>query len=465
MRRPPLPAVALAVVALVVLGPLAAPAPVDASPQPSPICGFCGGTFSDESEDAGVNATVAESHATVQVHENGSATWTVRNRLSAGADRFRANPGLLTDVGMRLATVERGVAEDPRFVDARMDGDTAVLVYRDPDVAERHAGLLVVDYLHHGGYVPWHVVDAESFTIRGPPGTVVANNPGAGVVDGRSVSYAGSSERPVYEGPTLEENPFVVFGPDRSSVTQARASAAVLLAVAPLVVERAGQFLLVPLPLFAVLLGVAVWGVRRFDREVPVRPVAAAVAAIAVLGGAALLVTYDPRSLPGLALVGPALVGLLVGALAYDDRSRGLLATTRGQALVAAGGLVATWAVLAVVHATVFGSDSPARAALRMTAMAFPLAVMLPLGGVLDGERGRRWQWWALAVLAFAAMVPATVNLAAPWSGFGGTVRAMAFVLWALVLPVAGVPLLVLGDRLVDPPSEAPSRQRRLDDV
>ena len=66
----------ISVVALSVFGPSAA------APPPRPLCDACGDAFERTAEAHGVVLTVERSTATVAVHENGSATWVVRNRLA-----------------------------------------------------------------------------------------------------------------------------------------------------------------------------------------------------------------------------------------------------------------------------------------------------------------------------------------------------------------------------------------------
>lgn len=452
MRRP---ALLLALLAVVVLAAVAG-----ASPQPSPICGFCGGSFESAAEDHGVNATVAESRVTVQVHENGSATWTVRNSLGNGSDRFREDPSRLADVGRTLADGSPGVVDEARFGTARMDGDTAVLVYRDPAAAQRHAGLLVVDYLHHEGYEQWYVVNAEMFTISGPDGTTVTNDPASGQVDGRSVIWEGTTERAIYEAPTLSGYPYVVFGPDRSAGTTARTTAAVLLASAPLVVDRVTTFLLLQTFVFTVVLGIVAAGVRRRGPEVDVEPLAGLLAVLGGLGGLGLAAVYGIGSVPG-----PAAFGVLVGALAVFPRTRRYLRSSRRQGLVAVGALVAVWAALVAVYAATGAYDDPATVALRSSALALPFAAMLPLGGALDGDARSVLTWGGTAGLAFAATAPLVVNFAAPRSGFGDGLAAIAFLLAAVVFPVVGALVVTLGRKLSEDRSTDPAPTRRLDDV
>ena len=206
MRR-----LALLLVLAVLLAPLAAPAA--ASPQPTPVCRFCGGQFVDVASEAGVNVTVASSEVDVHLRPDGSARWEVGLELANGSAALADAPGALESIARALAEEGYGLPEEPTLVDAGQDGDRVTLTYRAPNAAERHAGLLVVDLLHDDGGEPWYHVNAERFTIHGPDGTVVANTPESGTVDGRSVTWTGESGEDWYVGTDLHGSPFVAFAP------------------------------------------------------------------------------------------------------------------------------------------------------------------------------------------------------------------------------------------------------------
>ena len=103
--------------------------------------------------------------------------------------------------------------------------------------------------------------------------------------------------------------------------------------------------------------------------------------------------------------------------------------------------------------------------ALRSTALALPFAALLPLGGALDAGRRAVYQWGGLVVLAFAAVPLGVVNFADPPSGMGSGLAAMGFFLAALLVPVVGAVVLVLGRRLSDVQRADVSGTRRMDDV
>lgn len=444
--------------ALALLAVLALAAVAGASPQPSPACGFCGDQFESTADEHGVNASVVESHAVVQVHDNGSATWTVRNRLDRGADRFRAGPARLDAVAETLAEDHHGVAEGAHPVDARMDGDEAVLTYRDPGTAERRAGMLVVDYFHHDGYDRWLQVNADTLVVRGPPGTVVANDPASGAVDGRAVTWEGSAEDLLYRAPRMEGYPLVVFGSDDATGTAARAQAAVAATTVPLFVDGVVQYVAVQAALFGGALALVGKAIRHRDPGVGVEYVAGATAVVGAAGTLALVAVLDLHS------AGPGVVVALVGGVALHPTGREHL-DAPGRLAVAAGlAVVAGWALGALTHA-LFPLDGVGAWTPRQTvAVVLPFAAMVPLGAALRRDRRTRLGWSGVAVLAFALMPPLLVDFTAPESAFFPGLAMIGFLTAAVAFPVLGALPLSLGWLLGEPAVEE-SPSPRIEDV
>lgn len=436
MRPTALPLVLLLLAALVT--------PAAASPQPTPVCGFCGSQFEAATVEHGINATVTESTVVIQVHDNGSAVWTIRNRLSTGAEAFRENPDRLNRIAKSLLEEHYGLPGDATFVSARMDGDNAVLTYRDADAATRHAGLLVVEYLHDGGYEPRYHVNADRFTIRGPEGTVVTNDPDSGSVDGRSVTWRGTAGNELYGSTDLAGSPYVVFGSDHSVATQARTTVAVALATLPIVIRGVQSFLLWQTVLFALVLAgvIALLRTRRFN--VGIELLAGVVTGLGALGTVVPALANGPGWVSG-----PPLLGVGIGLLAQNPQTRKQLRTPRGQALAAAAVLIGTFAVLVGLNVAVGESwANPVAVAFRTTAIAFPLAALLPLGGALEADRRQILRWGALAVAAFVLVPAAVVNLVDPPSGLGGGLFAVFLFIAAVLTPLIGVLVLMLGRSL-----------------
>jgi len=442
MRSRALPALSILLVGLLVL-----PVPALASPQPTPVCGFCGEQFAAE---AGVNATVAESTVVVRVHGNGSVTWIVRNELSNGSEAFHERPELLEATASGLATGHHGLPGGAELASVRMDGDTAVLVYRDPDATSRRAGLLVVDYLHDGGREPWYYVNADRFTIRGPEGSVVANTPEGGAVDERNATWTGSSNGgPYASGVDLEGSPYVVFGPDRSATTGLRTAAALGLATLPIVVRSVESYVLFQTATFAASLAAVLLVVRRWSPEPAPERLGAALGALGLLGVVGPVAGQGFRLAP---VSAPAAFALALGLLAWDGRLRERVRTARSQALVAAGLLVVAFLTLVPVYVLGTRFERPLLVAARSVGLAVPLAVVLPLGATLD-DRPRAVRWWLTAVAGFVVLVLSMVNPADPPTGLGGGLTTLFLLGLALVGPLLGAPVVVLGRRLAAGPT------------
>jgi hypothetical protein len=140
---------------------------------------------------------------------------------------------------------------------------------------------------------------------------------------------------------------------------------------------------------------------------------------------------------------------LALGLLAWGGGPTGRLRTARSQALVAVGLLVAVFLTLAPVYVLGTRFERPLVLATRATGFAVPLAVMLPLGAVLD-ERPRAARWWALTVVGFVVLVLSMVNPADPPTGLAGGLTTFFLLGLALLGPLLGAPVVVLGRRLAD---------------
>lgn len=438
-------------IALLVLGATLV-APAAASPQPTPVCRFCGGLFEAAAADAGVNATVASSDVRIDVRTDRSATWTVTLELTNGTEAFATSPGRLEPTARALVTDTRGLPREATYVDASLEGDTVTLQYRVADAAERHAGLLVVDLLHDRGGEPRYHVNADRFVVSGPSGTVVANDPDSGQVTDGTVVWRGDGGSDWYGGTALEGSPYVVFGPDRSTVTRLQAASAIALATGPIVVRGVSQFILLQTALFAVLLGAVV---AAFGRCAPRPRVVSLASVLVVLGVFAAAV---PAAMNGPRWVtGPPLLAVGLGVVAFNPAGRERLRTLRAQTLAVAGLLLGTFAVvLGIQVATASEWTDPVAYSLNATVIALPLAAMVPLGGALAVRPDRIRPWFALTVLAFIAVPVTVVDLADPPAGLGGGIAAVGLLVAAVALPLLGMLCLALGGSL-----GAPDRRTR----
>ncbi|PAU84244.1 hypothetical protein CK500_07390 [Halorubrum salipaludis] len=179
---------AAAAVLLLAVGIAAAPV-ADARAPPTPICGVCD---LDRTAPDGTSVVAGESAQTITLHGNGSTTWVAEVDLAAGGDALAANESLRRAVASEAA---RDGISDPRDVESRIDGDTLIVEYRDPNATERHLGVVVFTELTPAApSVPFAIggegaryLGADRLTVRGASGWKVRGDAGAGGSDGRLV--------------------------------------------------------------------------------------------------------------------------------------------------------------------------------------------------------------------------------------------------------------------------------------
>lgn len=415
--------------------------PTAASPQPTPFCPYCGDHFADAA--AGTEVTVERSTVDVRIHRNGSATWTVRNELD-NASAFREYPSLLEYAARNARPDYARYPVSPTYIGSRMDGDTAVVTYRDDRAASRHAGLLVVSYFHDTG--DGFLVNADRVQVRGPDGQVVTNDPQIGRVEQGDYVIRGFTP----EGEWYTESTFVVFGSDDGVVTQARSIAAVQFAAMPTVADSAGSFLFPQMLAFGASLVV----VGLLLRVAPTVSASFLSRLLLVLGvaGSLPVVASDQPSLAVFPLfaLGLGLVGIL-----RQRRPHLRARTTRpGQLLAVAVSIGAASAFFALLLGVLFAPESRFSldlwTALKAVAVTLPFAALLPLGRVVDERLPVAIRWFVLAVVAFAFVPPLLLDFADPPTGMGGGLAAVFLVVAGLVVPILGSPVALLGGAFGD---------------
>lgn len=458
--RPRTPLLVAVTVALLLLG---AVAPAPASPQPVPVCGACGVSFVEAAADHGVAVEVTNSTARVQYHENGSATWTVTNTVNASAaDRFRDEPRLLASIAGEAARSGYGLPslDDGTVVTVQssaVEGDTVTLRFTHDGAADRHLGLLVVDALHTDGVRGGWIVNADTFTVVGPPGSAVVNDPTSAVdaehapsVDGRSVTWTGSVDGR-YDH-TFYADVYVVFGEDP---VPGQAFGAVALASAPLVVDNVVGFVLPPTLLFALGAGLYAWSGWRpgFDTQ----PVAG------LFVGAGTLALAHPlfgvalgRSLESSMLYGFG-AGLLATGLAAREETAPLGSPAR-RALLAPVAAYALTAVLTFLPgATEYQTTvEVATYALRESALVLPFVALYWVGVSTAGVGRRRRLRRALPLVTLYALALAS-RLRLTDSIFG--LALFVYVLLTVVGLLVATPLFALGRAVGDGSDNGPGRE------
>ena len=302
---------AAVLLALAVLVP--AVAVTAGAPPPRSVCEPCHEDLERAAERHGIGIDVTGSTATMQVHENGSATWTVTSHYVPSAydgdpDAERRNASALaTDPALRRDVASRAVGSyyDPdtdRLRSVAANESAVRFTFHERDVARATpGGVLIVDAFHTGGSGTGWYVDVTRLRIVGPDGTVIANGAADAVGDDiatdddGTLSIAGDLKDP----PAFDRNDvYVAFAqPGPAAGLLARAGAA--LATLPIALE---VFPLVHLPGLAVLLallGLARW--RRGGEGGPDRGRARRWT-VASVGGylAVTLLVQPPTAAPGM---------------------------------------------------------------------------------------------------------------------------------------------------------------------
>jgi len=417
----------LAFITLLLVSSIAYPAL--ASPQPEPVCGACGGGFELAIERQDVEATVVESTAVVRVHEDGSATWSIRNRLAneSTAETLRNRPDAL------LAALEyanrRSVVEGPfENASARVENRTVVLSFEDRyATTEMPGGVHVLDYVHSGGAENWHVLTADRLTVIGPSGTEVTNDPAGATVSGRKAAWDGNGSAAMWDAPRVQQDTYVVFAEPGATAT-VLTPVAIALATLPTVVDVLTAFHLPVTVLFGLMFAGVGVGTKSLAHRVEGRQ--RGVAGLVGLGiVAAAAVVVSSRGwfwwAAGFTTVSAAMGGI---ALARGRR------VSPGQ-LVAAG-------VLALAATGLVAAFAGSVASLADTLRSLPLVLAPAFGGALAaGNRGRAALVWILGLASFFLAVLAAIS--PTQQPFGAVIFLLA--IYAVAVALATFPLALLG--------------------
>jgi hypothetical protein len=423
-----------------------------ASPQPDPVCGACGSSFERVADDHGYDVTVTNSTATVRVHENGSATWTVTNRFDGGDADALAEPDTAESVAR--AAVRDGWGLPHVYADGSLtsesvsvDGRSVTVRFTDPDAGARRLGTLVVDYFHSDGVRGGWILNVDEFTLVGPPTATVLNDPAGAIdegyssgdvtaaVDGGRLTLRGSLDGG--RGPTFYEDLYVVYGD--SGTADWRVTGATALSTAPIWLGNLGTFVLSTMFVFAGVLFVGVAGVDGLlssGRAVSPQQVAA-------LGGIALAAV--PVVPNGSWLVGVAAVYLVVGGA--GTVAPRLLRSLRGTAALALASLVAVAGAYVGLEAALggpVGFGPTAELAVYHLPVAGGLLVGHALAGYRAGDRLRAALFGA-AVTLTAWLVAGAVYVPFASTPFGLIIVVMGFA--AVAAAITAAPLVALTAR------------------
>jgi len=429
--------------ALLLGAALLAPAVVGlatASPMPTSVCTPCDRGFEAAAQGHDLDVQIQRSTATVQVHANGSATWTVRNQLSGDdvAD-LRQNDARLEQVASESIRYRGMAVHDQRLLDVEFAADDmAVLRYRAPNFADQTLGVLRSDYFrdHPGAYLVSDL-GADRLTVVAPEGMVVAAGIPGSSVDGREMTLRSFD--------ASGDGPFVVFAPEDATLGGVRAQLAVGLALAPIV----GKNLLWMVALPVGVLTAAYAGTSKgIEAVVPVESPTRARWAGGVVGALGVLATVlsfgAPTAIGGIhtsTILRAGGVGtMVVGGVAAWHPTR--LGPREQGLLVVAGLAVGTVAALA---SSTLGAMTASGTAAYTVALPLLSLLGLPLGHVT--ARGDR-RGWLLGLAGIAGLFALLIGLTQPLTDMGGSLYYLGpilLTLLALATAVLAVPLLTLG--------------------
>ena len=423
-----------------------------AHPPPEPLCDACGEGFEERAESPRFAVGderrppalgVERSTATVIVHENGTATWVVRNRLddSETADR------LLSNATYRKRVAD-GALRDADLLGTDAEGSALTMRYRRDEFAERSVGgaYRTGEFTREYGYRNLDGLGADRLDVVAPPDTRVARTvPGATVSDdGRQMTLT-----------DLDEGRIVTFVPRDAALAPLWSALAVGGAVAPAVAINALVSVATPAALFG-LLAVAGHGALSRGERLARRAGLSAVLARSMPGaclaaiGTALAVGTLALGIAGivggsmLPVLGAGVGYAVLGALLTRPRVR-RRTSYRTLVVAAAAGIAVATAVTTAIAAV----DGVATAAGGIAFHA-PLFALLPAGYALGSGDRRLAVGTAIAALALGVLPVAP--LTAPG---GGLLFALLAAGTALSATLLGAPLLAAGAALAtgEPPA------------
>jgi hypothetical protein len=190
-----------------------------APPTEKPVCYAC--EYGVEDAEA-ANVTVESSSLRVEVRQDGSGRLRVTsNTVGPDVERLRTNETLVITVAEQAVT---GTAGDRKLssiepihegqvtnVTATFDDGVLLINFSVPEIGRTAIGnTLLVDYLHTKGEgVETRELGTDEARFRGPPGTMVTNDPpGAATADaGRTAVWTGSDTH-------LDSQTYITYGRD-----------------------------------------------------------------------------------------------------------------------------------------------------------------------------------------------------------------------------------------------------------
>ncbi|MFB6222174.1 MAG: hypothetical protein ABEH86_00695 [Haloarcula sp.] len=408
--------------------------PAGAAPPPRPLCDACGESFESTAESHGVSLTVTQSNATVSVHQNGSATWVVRNRLANPSDstRLRTNERLRTDIAERAMW-------DTEFLRANVSSDGVItLRYREPGFAERSLGgtSRSGEFSEAYGYRNLDGLGADRLVVTAPDGTRIGwTVPGATVSDnGRQMTLT-----------ELEEGRVVTFVPRDTSLGPLLSLVAVGSLLGPVMAVKTLAYVTLPAAVFTLLVGAAAGGIAWLDWNLD-RVQDSTDVALAGIGAFATALSLLAAT--GISMVGGEAAPLFGGGsalLLYGlALSRPSVRERVTYCTLVVGAVVSTAiaAGVAIAGAPLFAQNGLTLSLLSTLPFLGPVFGLLPVGYAV-GHGNRPLAMKTAAIGFVLSMVPLLPVLPAP---FGlGVLFVPVATAYAAVSVLVGAPIFIVG--------------------
>ena len=421
--------------------------PVASTPPPEPFCGPCGNGFTEAAQWYGgthgiENETVTgvkHSTATIRVHENGTATWTIRNRLVSEdvAKYFRENPTVLDGIVRYRGP---GTLLDTRVVGTK----TVVLRYRTTAAAATPGGVVRFDGFRYARSGSISGLGADRLTVVGPPGTVVTRAPHGASVGGNSFSVTAFHD--------VGDGPFVTFAESGGVVGEAWSFVAVVGALAEDIVFNLLLDVLLPA---SVLLGLLAGfvrlggGERRRNGGTP-RSIAVVVSVLGTLAlfvGTVRLTDVVSGLSMGIVVAGGTYV--VLGMLAFSDVRPTFYRTVAAVLLAWLVGIcvamVAAIAVDSSVAARLFASNPYTIRKFLFASFSVLLASFMTAVGYAAAVRRHRRLALGAPPVAFAIVLALTLSVTRVRGPNDFLIPAFLLVYLLVFVGVIGLPAFLLG--------------------
>lgn len=404
-------------------------APVIASPAPVTGCPPCSTGFTRGAATHGLDTEVQHGEATVQVHENGSATWTVQvvPTNETVLTHLATNRSLARAVATDSFGTRYGPGITHELISTEVTDGAFVMRYRTLDIVQKGPlGTRVLTYFRDspGAYV-YTDLGADELTVVAPREMTIAR--GFGDVAGDRMTAT--------ELPDVQDGPFVVFTPVGHPAPGLLGTLAVVAALWGVIARNLVYFVVLP---GGVLIG-GFAGIRRFlDATTNWDPTH--LGSFVAASGTVLLIgtiLWESEVLPG--MTGNLLVGggggAVLLALGVSVAVSGVRRHLAGWRIVGAG--IALGIGAAIITGRLIGTSGFHRS-LSLAAALLPVAVGLgwvdAQATAGDSPRSNR-HFIGLAVGIVGVLV-----MSAPLRALGGTL----FFLGSILLTVAAVGIVIV---------------------